>query len=755
MKTALCDKSGRDAPGGGTKAISTVVALAFLLALSPAGCSGSERAPAIEPPPSAEGESVIQGWAERTNNVLTLKANFAKTQAARTIWDIPLKCDLRMRNGIQFDFWCDNLSAFSSFSCYFKSGNGWYHGTFFPEDNGTWQRVLVRKAETHVEGTPSGWGEITHLRISGWKADSSDARCAIANVAYMGGQTPDVAIVYAASLASKGGADGKGYMTFASTVAATLEALGIGIAVVADNDLDENSFSGISAVILPYNPSFPAGKLQLLKNFVASGRRILACFSLPSDVSALLGVKQKGAMRPPKPISGFLKTGAGLQGQPSFSPQQSWYTQTVDIPPFGAEVLATWATGDNESLKMPALVRTSAGVFMSHVWLGGTEGAPLEMMRAIVCDLAPSLKAKTDAHAAVIMERQAKDMEWLASLSPKAGEHRAFWCHSAHGLGGGKSWDDSVRFLKENGFNVLLPNLAWGGAAFYRSAVLPQAADVGTQGDALEQCLAACRKYGVKCHVWKVCWNMGNCAAPSFVEAMTVSNRTQMSFAGKRKNTWLCPSNPDNQNLEIEAMVELAKRGVDGVHFDYIRYPDPDNCFCDGCRARFEAVAGAIQNWPGDVRKNDRLRRLWQEFRSSNITAVVRSVSSRIRAEAPDVQISAAVYRNFDTSPSNVGQDWRSWCRAGWLDFVCPMDYVDSSTLFKNQVAMQKEAAGRASLYPGVGMSCWRNDGQDAVRLAKQILAVRELGLDGFTVFNFDRRAQKALPLLHTGITRE
>ena len=40
------------------------------------------------------------------------------------------------------------------------------------------------------------------------------------------------------------------------------------------------------------------------------------------------------------------------------------------------------------------------------------------------------------------------------------------------------------------------------------------------------------------------------------------------------------------------------------------------------------------------------------------------------------------------------------------------------------------------------------------MRLAKQILVVRELGLGGFTVFNFDRRAEKALPLLHLGVTR-
>ena len=118
------------------------------------------------------------------------------------------------------------------------------------------------------------------------------------------------------------------------------------------------------------------------------------------------------------------------------------------------------------------------------------------------------------------------------------------------------------------------------------------------------------------------------------------------------------------------------------------------------------------------------------------------------------MKISAAVFTNAETSPSNVGQDWPAWCKEGLLDFVCPMDYVESPALFRGQVVPQKRVVGKVPVYPGIGLSCWRNDGRDAVRLAKQILVVRELGLDGFTVFNFDRRAEKVLPLLHLGVTR-
>ena len=83
------------------------------------------------------------------------------------------------------------------------------------------------------------------------------------------------------------------------------------------------------------------------------------------------------------------------------------------------------------------------------------------------------------------------------------------------------------------------------------------------------------------------------------------------------------------------------------------------------------------------------------------------------------------------------------------------MDYETSPVLFKSWVRVQKEVVGKAKLYPGIGLSKWQNEGRDAVRLAKQIQAVRDLGLDGYTIFNFDRRAEEALPLLRLGVTKE
>ena len=110
-----------------------------------------------------------------------------------------------------------------------------------------------------------------------------------------------------------------------------------------------------------------------------------------------------------------------------------------------------------------------------------------------------------------------------------------------------------------------------------------------------------------------------------------------MDAKGRAQRRWLCPSHPANQQLEIDAMVELAKKGADGVHFDYIRYPGGESCFCAGCRARFEAALGhAVTNWPGAVYgAKATLKREWTRFRTGNISRVVETVATRVRREAP------------------------------------------------------------------------------------------------------------------------
>jgi uncharacterized lipoprotein YddW (UPF0748 family) len=361
-----------------------------------------------------------------------------------------------------------------------------------------------------------------------------------------------------------------------------------------------------------------------------------------------------------------------------------------------------------------------------------------------------SFAAATDkANAA---REQLLDAYCLAQ-KPQAGELRGFWCHDAFGVRG-QSWDEAIRKLSENGFNAIFPNMLWGGVAFYPSDVLPVAPQVAERGDQIAECLAACRKYGVQIHVWKVDWNLGHAVSKSYVEKMRAEHRLQRKLDGTEE-PWLCPSHPENQKLEIAAMVEVVRKyDVDGIHFDYIRYPGIEYCFCDGCRERFQRASGlTVKNWPRGILTDDTTRDKWNDWRRGNITTVVRSVSEQARAIKPKIKLSAAVYRNWIVDRDGVAQDWKVWCDKGYLDFVCPMDYTANNGRFEAMVSQQVEWAGKTPCYPGLGVSASSSRfGPD--RAIEQINITRRYGTHGFLIFNYGvKESRDILPKLGLGIT--
>ncbi len=371
-------------------------------------------------------------------------------------------------------------------------------------------------------------------------------------------------------------------------------------------------------------------------------------------------------------------------------------------------------------------------------------------------DEAVALNAKgeyVDASDEAAAATQRLTEAFCMAQQPLTGEFRAFWCHSAFGVKG-MEWDEAIKRLADNGFTAVMPNMLWGGAAFYNSKLLPVARDVAEKGDQITKCLAACKKYGVQIHVWKVNWNLGHWAPAEFIERMRREGRLQVSSTGKEE-PWLCPSHPENQKLEVASMVEVARDyDVDGIHFDYIRYPDGDHCFCDGCRQRFAKAAGVeIKNWPKDVLRRGPLRQQWLEWRRSNITAVVKAVSEQARRVKPKIKISAAVFPNWATDRDDVGQDWKLWCEKGWLDFVCPMDYTESDWQLDTWIAMQKDWAGKTPVYPGIGVSSSGTRlGVD--RAIGQIAITRRHDTKGFIIFNYGvAEAKDLVPMLGLGIT--
>jgi uncharacterized lipoprotein YddW (UPF0748 family) len=347
----------------------------------------------------------------------------------------------------------------------------------------------------------------------------------------------------------------------------------------------------------------------------------------------------------------------------------------------------------------------------------------------------------------------------IAAASPSAAEStspakapapevRGFWNHSGTGAYPG-DWERTAKELSASGFNAIYPNMCWGGAAHYASDVLPQSEVYRKYGDQITQCLEACHRHGIKVHVWKVNWNLGHLAPKDFVERMQKAGRTQVSAKGQPSG-WLCPSHPANFKLELASLLEVARKyPVDGIHFDYIRYPDANHCFCKGCRERFEKSSGRpVANWPADCASGSR-RDEYNAWRCGNITRLVKAVSEKARKIRPGIKISAAVFGSYPSCARSIAQNWVLWAKEGYVDFLCPMDYTNNDKAFaalvKNQVRLVE---GRVPLYPGIGATSSHST-LPAEQVLNQIRLARQEGAAGFTIFNLTAEtAEKIAPVV-------
>ena len=193
-------------------------------------------------------------------------------------------------------------------------------------------------------------------------------------------------------------------------------------------------------------------------------------------------------------------------------------------------------------------------------------------------------------------------------------------------------------------------------------------------------------------------------------------------------------------------MVEMAvKYPIDGVHFDYIRYPDRNSCYCDGCRQRFEQASGSpVTDWPTDVIQGAR-REAYSQWRCDQITAIVKKTREELKKVRPNVKLSAAVFPEYPMCKTNVGQDWVSWTKKGYVDFVCAMNYTPDVEAFARMIAAQREHIGQDfPLYPGIAE--YRNTPDGTI---SQIRKAYEMKCPGFILFNLTpKAAETILPLL-------
>jgi hypothetical protein len=136
---------------------------------------------------------------------------------------------------------------------------------------------------------------------------------------------------------------------------------------------------------------------------------------------------------------------------------------------------------------------------------------------------------------------------------------------------------------------------------------------------------------------------------------------------------YLDPGNPDANLWIHNVATDIASHyEIDGIHWDYLRYPCEDSGYNEIAIERYNQEFGLKgQPRPDDPR--------FCEWRRRQLTDFLRWVNSDLLEINPSLVLSAAVFSSRDDAFRSRLSDWPTWNREGLLDICIPMDFSDDT----------------------------------------------------------------------------
>ena len=335
-----------------------------------------------------------------------------------------------------------------------------------------------------------------------------------------------------------------------------------------------------------------------------------------------------------------------------------------------------------------------------------------------------------------------------------------------------------VRSAGQHGFNTLLVQVRGRGDAYYRGGLEPLATDLVRQPstfDPLASVIAAAHASGIRVHAWVNVnlvssavdlpsprghlvyrhpeWLMVprdvaqelarvDVASPAYVGKLARWSREQSSEV---EGLYASPIAP-GAAAHVEMVVrDITRRyAVDGIHFDYARYPTE----------RFDYSSLAIREFRASVRPGlpearrrtldaeerddlfaypDALPAEWRQFRVARMTALMGRLRAAVKSERPTAMVSVAAAPDKNEALARKLQAWGAWLEDGLIDALCPMAYTQEPARFAEQIAIARQAAGNRPVWAGIG--AYRLSPAQTI---ENIQTARKLGAAGVILFSYD-----------------
>lgn len=408
----------------------------------------------------------------------------------------------------------------------------------------------------------------------------------------------------------------------------------------------------------------------------------------------------------------------------------------ANLPP-GTEVELTSATviARQTTRSLEVLVTIYADAARSRIAQTSSTGGNAQAVESALAATSAALSAGR-VHDAT---RSALAALGLAEPSPAA-EGRGVWFRLNATTP--EETVDLVERAHATGINMLFPEtIYWSGT------LCPVLRDGGprqhvqyTGWDPLEVLVTEAHKRGMQVHAWCEIFFVGP-GEPAIAEErpewLAVDRRGGTRALAEQNFRFLCPSNPDAREWILANLEALAsKYPVDGIHYDYIRYPvsepyEDGFCYCSLCRSEFQKNSG---HDPMNItpKGNPRQWAEWSRWREERITSLVREATRRLRAVRKGIIISAAIFPDVTgEARAKKMQDWPLWAEEGLLDLICPMAYFTESAAVAARIVETVDNAHGVPVFAGLAPFM----GLTPAQLVRQVAVSREAGATGAVFF--------------------
>jgi len=345
-----------------------------------------------------------------------------------------------------------------------------------------------------------------------------------------------------------------------------------------------------------------------------------------------------------------------------------------------------------------------------------------------------------------------------SSTNQSGGEIRAMWV-VRDAMTSPQRIKNAVALAKKYRFNTLFVQVRGRGDAFYNSQYEPRSEELaGTPRDfdPLAVAVEEGHKAGLEVHAWMntfLVWHKKRRpysplhVANQHPEWLVQDKQGKINWTEKDdiEGAFLDPAYPGARLHVKQVFLDVALRyPVDGIHFDYVRFPCERFSFSKYDLKAFREYLLPVANPQAaayaDLKaKNNRLAwayvfpKEWKEWRQSLVTATVQSIADEAHRLRPNLIVSAAVFPNYDVAHEDKGQSWRDWLRDGFLDAACPMSYNKSTSLVAAQIRDAVENSYGRPIVAGVG--AWQMPVGSAVEKGR---AFRIIGAAGLNFFSYN-----------------